>query len=282
MAFGLLKVLGPMKIISVGDNVADTYHQQRVYFPGGNCVNVAVDAKKAGAEISAYLGIFGNDDRAEHITESLKQENVELVNCRKVYAPTAQPRVLLTAEGERTFAAGPQNSALHLLTLRLTPDDFTQISQFDVVHVGIDSGIDEYLSKLQQYTKVSFDFSISRDENYFKKILPHINYAFFSGAEMSDTQVVEFAQKYLTLGPEVVVITRGAKPAFLLTAKESYYAQPQRIKVIDTMGAGDSFIAGFLVNYLSKNDLRKAGKAACKNAAITCQLSGGFGHQKSF
>lgn len=271
-----------MKIISVGDNVADTYHQQRVYFPGGNCVNVAVDAKKAGAEISAYLGIFGNDDRAEHITESLKQENVELVNCRKVYAPTAQPRVLLTAEGERTFAAGPQNSALHLLTLRLTPDDFTQISQFDVVHVGIDSGIDEYLPKLQQYTKVSFDFSISRDENYFKKILPHVNYAFFSGAEMSDTQVVEFAQKYLTLGPEVVVITRGAKPAFLLTAKESYYAQPQRIKVIDTMGAGDSFIAGFLVNYLSKNDLRKAGKVACKNAAITCQLSGGFGHQKSF
>lgn len=282
MAFELLEELWPMKIISVGDNVADTYLQQRVYFPGGNCVNVAVDAKKAGAEVSAYLGILGNDDRAEHIVESLKQEKVELVNCRRAYAPTAQPRVILTPEGDRTFAAGPQNSALHLLSLRLTPDDFAQISQFDVAHVGIDSGIDEYLPKLQQHVKISFDFSISRDENYFKKILPHVNYAFFSGAEMDNTQVVEFAQKYLTLGPEVIVITRGAKPAFLLTAKESFYAQPQKINVVDTMGAGDSFIAGFLVDYLSKNNLQKAAKAACSNAAVTCQLSGGFGHQKSF
>lgn len=48
------------------------------------------------------------------------------------------------------------------------------------------------------------------------------------------------------------------------------------------MGAGDSFIAGFLVSYLNKNNLHEAAEAASKNAAVTCQLSGGFGHQKSF
>lgn len=271
-----------MKIISVGDNVADTYVKQRVFFPGGNCVNVAVDAKKAGAEVSAYLGILGDDDRASHIEKSLNEEKVELVNCRKVYAPTAQPRVMLTEDGDRTFAAGPKNSGLHLLSLRLTPDDFAKIDEFDVVHAGIDSGIDEYLPELHKRVKVSFDFSISRDKDYFKRTLPNVDYAFFSGSDMGDDQVVEFAKRYLTLGPEVVVITRGAKPAFLLTSQQSYYQNPQKVEIRDTMGAGDSFIAGFLVSYLSKNNLQTAAEAASKNAAATCQISGGFGHQKSF
>ncbi|MBC6342332.1 carbohydrate kinase [Lactobacillus kimbladii] len=271
-----------MKIIAVGDNVADTYIKQKIFFPGGNCVNVAVDAKKAGADVSAYLGMFGDDDRAQHIKESLTEENVELINCRKVYAPTAQPRVILTDEGDRTFAPGPKNSVMHLLSLRLTPTDFAEIKKFDVVHVGIDSGIENYLDELHHITKVSFDFSDSRNESYFKRVLPFVDYAFFSGSEMSDEQVEEFAKKYLTLGPEVIVITRGANSAFLLTSQKSYYQKPQKVKVVDTMGAGDSFIAGFLVSYLNKNNLQEAALAASKNAAATCQLSGGFGHQKSF
>ena len=84
------------------------------------------------------------------------------------------------------------------------------------------------------------------------------------------------------MGPEVIVITRGANSAFLLTSQKSYYQKPQKVKVVDTMGAGDSFIAGFLVSYLNKNNLQEAALAASKNAAATCQLSGGFGHQKSF
>ena len=112
--------------------------------------------------------------------------------------------------------------------------------------------------------------------------MPFVDYAFFSGSEMSDEQVEGFAKKYLTLGPKVIVITRGAKPALLLTSQESFYQEPQTVKIVDTMGAGDSFIAGFLVSYLNQNNLQEAALAASKNAAVTCQLSGGFGHQKSF
>ncbi|BDR60151.1 PfkB family carbohydrate kinase [Lactobacillus xylocopicola] len=271
-----------MKLISIGDNVADTYVKQRSYFPGGNCVNVAVDAKKAGAEVSAYLGILGDDDRAQHIEKSLQAEKVDLVNCRKAYAPTAQPRVLLTTAGDRTFKAGPKNSALHLLSLRLTPDDFKKIATFDVSHLSIDSGIEAYLPELHRLVKVSFDFSDLRDDDYFKRVLPNVDYAFFSGAALEDEQAVEFAKKYLTLGPEVVVITRGEQPALVLTSQTACYQDPQKVEVIDTMGAGDSFIAGFLVSYFDHKNLVQAAQAASKNAAATCQIQGGFGHPKSF
>lgn len=35
-----------MRIIGIGDNVVDCYLDQGLYYPGGNCVNVAVNAKE--------------------------------------------------------------------------------------------------------------------------------------------------------------------------------------------------------------------------------------------
>ena len=57
-----------MKRIAVGDNVTDCYLYEGIYYPGGNAVNVAVDCKRDGAEKVNYIGVFGNDDRADYIT----------------------------------------------------------------------------------------------------------------------------------------------------------------------------------------------------------------------
>lgn len=56
-----------MKLIAVGDNVTDCYLDEGIYYPGGNAVNVAVDCKRDGAEKVNYIGVFGNDDRADYI-----------------------------------------------------------------------------------------------------------------------------------------------------------------------------------------------------------------------
>lgn len=66
-----------MRIISIGDNVTDTYIDDGVYYPGGNCVNVAVAAHKAGAEISDYLGIFGDDLRGKILRRPYKLNRLD-------------------------------------------------------------------------------------------------------------------------------------------------------------------------------------------------------------
>ena len=73
-----------MKIIGVGDNVVDCYLDQGVYYPGGNCVNVAVNAKREGAEEAAYLGVFATDDKAEHLKKCLVKENISFDHSREV------------------------------------------------------------------------------------------------------------------------------------------------------------------------------------------------------
>ena len=56
-----------MKLIALGDNVIDYYHNTKECFPGGNAVNVAVHAARLGAQ-AEYLGSLG-DDKMAHIVE---------------------------------------------------------------------------------------------------------------------------------------------------------------------------------------------------------------------
>ena len=54
------------KLLGFGDNVVDIYDHLKTMYPGGNCVNVSVYGKMAGCEKTAYMGYFGDDDRADH------------------------------------------------------------------------------------------------------------------------------------------------------------------------------------------------------------------------
>lgn len=268
-----------MRIISIGDNVTDTYIDDGVYYPGGNCVNVAVAAHKAGAEISDYLGIFGDDLRGKNITKALQAESVGLVNCRKVYAPSAAPQVLIDASGDRIFAPGPTGSSQHLFKLRLTENDFKKIEKYDVMHTSVYSNLEDSLSEIQNHTKISFDFSEDIKGKYLEKVLPFVNYAFFSASEKSLEEIRKICHFCFHFSNvEVVVVTRGAKPAILSTREQELEQGTVATDVIDTMGAGDSFIGGFLEGYGDSGDLQVAGLKGAQNAANTCKIRGGFGH----
>jgi len=49
-----------VKILGLGDNIIDRFVDRGIDYPGGNAVNVAVYARRLGAE-SGYLGVFGDD-----------------------------------------------------------------------------------------------------------------------------------------------------------------------------------------------------------------------------
>ena len=173
-----------MKLIAVGDNVTDCYMDEGVYFPGGNAVNVAVNCRKNGAEQVEYIGIFGDDENAQWIRACLAEEGVGFSRSRRVYAPSARPRVYLK-DGDRVFGAGPRESCQHLFALRIVPEDVELIRQFDVCHTSCYSNIEYELPALAAACKVSFDFSDKRDPEYLKRVCPHLTYAFFSGADLT-------------------------------------------------------------------------------------------------
>ena len=88
-------------------------------------------------------------------------------------------------------------------------------------------------------------------------------------------------------GPKVVLITEGSKGATAYTARGAVHVAAPKITVADTVGAGDTFNAGFLASLdrdgllskaavagLSDNALRAALTLGTRAAAITCSRPG--------
>ncbi|MEO5621207.1 MAG: carbohydrate kinase [Cypionkella sp.] len=94
-------------------------------------------------------------------------------------------------------------------------------------------------------------------------------------------------QAILAKGPKVVLITEGAKGATGYTARGSVSVAAPKIVVADTVGAGDTFNAGFLaaldradllsksaIAALSDEALRDALSLGVRAAAVTCSRAG--------
>jgi fructoselysine 6-kinase len=271
-----------MKLIAVGDNVVDCYLDQQTYYPGGNCVNVAVNAKKNGAEKAAYIGIFGTDDKAQHIKYALSEEEVDFQFSRTAEGTSGQPQVSLTEDGDRVFVGGPKNTVQHKLKLQLVPDELDYISGFDLCHVSCYSSMESELPKLSKVINVSFDFSNRLEIEYVKSISPYINYAFFSAADLDDQEIDRFIEQVKEFDFEVFALTRGSLPAVFVCNGERIEQKLNPIQVVDTMGAGDSLIGGFLVNYVNGESPEAAIEKATQSAETTCGMYGGFGYPKGF
>src|SRR6266487_1275074 len=90
-----------MRIVGIGDNVVDRYVSLGQMFPGGNALNVAVFARRAGAQ-TAYIGAVGTDTAGRLILQALQEEGVDVSHVRVVDGPTATADVALV-DGDRQF-----------------------------------------------------------------------------------------------------------------------------------------------------------------------------------
>ena len=269
-----------MKLIAVGDNVCDCYLDEGVFFPGGNCVNVAVHAKRSGAQSVNYTGVLGNDRMAQHILDCLAAEGVETSNCRRVFAPTSQPGVKLV-DGERIFVGGNPQSCQRIVAMKMTKSDLDLAKQYDVCHISCYSNMENELEALSGAVPLSFDFSDIRDEKYFAKTAPYLTWAFLSGAQLSETECETLALQIAQLGAKNVCITRGAQGSLFFDGENFYRQGIMQVDAVDTMGAGDSFIAAFLVRYTDTGDISGALSFAAQKAAYNCTQRGAIGYAGS-
>ncbi|WP_070119426.1 1-phosphofructokinase [Bacillus marinisedimentorum] len=67
-----------------------------------------------------------------------------------------------------------------------------------------------------------------------------------------------YGRKLLDLGPQNVIVSMGGKGALFLNSSEAYAAAAPEGKVKNTVGAGDSVVAGFTASYLETADKKEA------------------------
>ncbi|MBO4268970.1 MAG: carbohydrate kinase [Bacteroidaceae bacterium] len=75
-------------------------------------------------------------------------------------------------------------------------------------------------------------------------------------------------------GIKLVILTKGADGSEVITATRSVPQKACKVKVVDTVGAGDSFTAAFVVAYLRGDSLADAQRLANETAAYVCSCKG--------
>lgn len=271
-----------MKLVGIGDNVVDFYEDQSIIYPGGNALNVVVVSKRNGAEKNGYIGIIGDDLEAEHVLDALRHEEIDISKIRKMYGPNGKAYVALDENGDRVFKKTNRDSRVQSkATLQFTQEDLNYIDEFDVIHTSINSSIEHELERLS-FKPISYDFSTKSKwtKEYLAKVCPFIQFAFFSGSDMADDEIDQLINYVHTLGVQIVIVTRGGDPAICSDGQNKYLQPPLATEIVDTMGAGDSFIAGFITSYFHTNDITTALENAAFSAGDTCKIYGAFGYGK--
>lgn len=282
-----------LRVIGIGDNVCDKYQHLHLMFPGGQALNVAAYCSMKGHE-AAYLGVFGTDLVAQHVQETLKKLNVDFSHARKVEGENGYA-VIDLVNGDRVFVTSNRGGVLRTNPIQLTQADLDYISGFDLIHTSNNSYLDAELSKLSSLGRfLSFDFSGTwKDEERTRQICRWIDCGFLSCSGLSENEVKEQLLKINKYGCGLVVATMGSEGAMVWDGNGFYQARAKPVEVLDTLGAGDSFAAGFLMAYLQQIAQPKLAKgsepygqqmqqvlaAAAELSAETCQRQGAFGFE---
>ena len=138
--------------------------------------------------------------------------------------------------------------------------------------------IEYELPEMAKRCQVSFDFSERIDPDYLARVCPYVTYAFFSGSHMTQEEIEALMDRCHALGTKVVGVTLGSRGSIFSEEGKRYHQGIVPVEAIDTMGAGDSFIAGFLTRRILGDGMEDALRFAATAAANTCKFHGGFGY----
>lgn len=91
----------------------------------------------------------------------------------------------------------------------------------------------------------------------------------------SEEDIIMYGIKLQEMGARNVLISRAGDGAILLTeTKETYITSPPKGTVVNSVGAGDSMIAGFIADYITNKDYESALKYATATGSATAFSEG--------
>jgi fructoselysine 6-kinase len=123
---------------------------------------------------------------------------------------------------------------------------------------------------------IAFDFADKLDYPLVEEIISHVDYAFFSYDNGEDAFIQDYMKNLHAKGPQLIVVTMGEKGSIVYDGASFYRYGIVPCGVVDTMGAGDSYIAAFLCGILQKKSIEECMEMGAKNSSITIQYKGAW------
>lgn len=275
-----------VKIACVGLNVVDCYEHQGLAYPGGNEFNVSIFARRLKAD-SAFIGCFGDDFYSGVNYATALQEGVDLSRCRFYSGEVCGMAAVTLLDGDRVFAGGNDGGVTGRHPVHLEPEDLAYLREFDLAVSDRYSRMParEFEALHTAGLPLAFDFGDEALDEFTWRVLPLCRYAFFSSAGRTNQEVCRLLEDACRRGCSCAVATLGGKGAAALVngQREPVFVPAPETAVVDTMGAGDSFLTAFLLRacscgQLTPQALTGAMRAGAAFASRNCTFYGSVGN----
>lgn len=269
---------------------------------GGSPYNVAIGLARLEQPV-AFFSAISQGAMGERLVRGLISEGVATGSVARVPAPTTVSMVELNAEGVPTYrfnGAGCADTQLKLDALSLVPQASAfQFGSYAMVVEPTASTLLALARREHERSLIAYDPNIRlnvepRVERWRQVLLAMLPLTHLLKISAEDLDLLapgldhhRAAREWLDCGVSMVVITRGRDGALAWTPSHHVVSHARPAKVIDTVGAGDTFQAALLTalaerSLLEPTALRKLSAAALGEvmafaataAAITCSRRG--------
>ena len=302
--------MSPRQITVLGECVADAFTEPasasnelalRV-LPGGGPANTAVALARLGTR-ARFLARLSGDVFGRLFRAHLQASGVDLSDAVAAAEPSTLAVAELDAHGQAAFSFHAQNTA----DRQWTPEELAgvDLSGSSCLHTGSlalvrepgAAAVEEFLAGASAETTISIDPNVRpllvHPDVYRARLPRWCAVADILRLSEDDLNLLlpgavpeEACDRWHAAGARLVVITRGADGALASLDGERVVVPAVATRVVDTVGAGDSFTAGLLHHLgargllggrlaaLRLDDVAEASRFAARVAALTCSVAG--------
>ncbi len=254
---------------------------------GSSSVIFACGAARLGLKV-AFVGKCGDDVFGRFMLDEMQKRNVDVGNVIVSQTESTGLSVILNQGVDRAILTHPG------LIPELQASDIADCLLAQARHLHVASYFLQ--TKLQPDLPALFKracslgLTTSLDTNYdpseqwrgFDDLLAVTNVFLPNEAEaksLTGVENVEEAANRLKVKVEAAAIKLGKDGALGICGSQKIQVGSIPVKVVDTVGAGDTFDAGFIYGYLNGWELEKSLRLACVCGALSTQSAGGTGAQ---
>ena len=275
-------------IVGIGEILWDVFPEGKVL--GGAPANFAYHVSQFGFDGVAVSAI-GADDLGDEILVSLNKKQLNYL-VEKTPFPTGTVQVTLSGKGIPQYEICqkvawdniPFTPEMEVLARKTKTVCFGSLAQRN--HASRIT-INKFLDLVPTDALKIFDINL-RQHFYSQELIEHsltrcnvlkINdeevvlvAKLFGWENMTETEICkQLIENYLL---EMVVLTKGIEGSYVITKNDISFQPTPLVEVADTVGAGDSFTAGFVASLLSGKNISEAHKIAVEVSAFICTQHG--------
>ena len=260
---------------------------------GGSESNFAIALRRLGTTVT-WVGRVGQDSLGEYIRRELAAEQIDAVVVADPSAPTGlmiKERRTLATQKVWYYRAGSAGSRLSAADLPVEAIERARLLHITGITPGLSASAASAVDAAVEIAHAA-DTLVAFDVNYrsalwsadvagetFRALAARADIVFAGDDEAAlivgpADDPIDLAYGIAALGPSQVVIKLGSRGCVAAIDGQAHRVEAVAVDPVDTVGAGDGFVAGYVAELLAGVEPRGRLDTAVRVGAFACLVPG--------